>query len=66
DMGKRNVLVKSDREEAVNSVNNPLISKSTKDDPLICEIKKVLNSPQWKATLTWIPGPENGDADKLA
>ncbi|MCI34886.1 hypothetical protein A2U01_0056107, partial [Trifolium medium] len=51
EMGKRNVLVKSDREEAVNSVNNPLISKSTKDDPLICDIKKVLNSPQWKAKL---------------
>ncbi|XP_045831386.1 uncharacterized protein LOC123922733 isoform X1 [Trifolium pratense] len=67
-MGKRNVLVKSDREEAVKSVNNPVISKSTKDDPLICDIKKVLDSPHWKCKPELIPilRDENKVADKLA
>jgi ribonuclease HI len=60
--GMRKVTVKSDREEAIKSVK----SERRSNDARICEIRNLLNSPHWKATLTWIPGDDNKLADKLA
>jgi len=60
--GKKKVTVKSDRLEAVNSVKYGRGS----NDSRICEIRDLLNSRHWKASLTWIPGDGNKLADKLA
>lgn len=60
--GKRKILVKSDNEGVVYSVNCGRRS----NDPLVCGIRDLLKSPHWEATLTCIHGRSNAVADRLA
>ncbi|XP_004496386.1 uncharacterized protein [Cicer arietinum] len=60
--GKRKVTAKTDNEGIEISVN----SGRRSNDPLICRIREVLNSPHWQASLIWTPGDTNAVADKLA
>ena len=60
--GKKKVVVKSDNAGVVYSVN----CGGRSNDPLVCGIRDLLNSPHWEATLSRIPGEENKVADRLA
>jgi len=60
--GKKKVAVKSDNEGVVYSVN----CGGRSNDPLVCGIRDLLNSPHWEATLTCIRGRTNAIADRLA
>nr|AFK41923.1 unknown [Lotus japonicus] len=58
----KKVVVESDNRGIVNLVKNG----SRTINPLICQIRDLLSSGDWKAKLSWIPGNANGVADKLA
>ncbi|XP_045819474.1 uncharacterized protein LOC123912914 isoform X2 [Trifolium pratense] len=60
--GKKKVVVKTDNRGIENLVN----SGRRCNDPVICEIRDLLNSDEWDASLSWISGVENAVADRLA
>ncbi|CAJ2629758.1 unnamed protein product [Trifolium pratense] len=60
--GKKKVVVKTDNRGIENLVN----SGRRCNDSVICEIRDLLNSDEWEASLSWISGVENAVADRLA
>jgi ribonuclease HI len=60
--GKKKVVVKTDNEGIANLVN----SERRSNDPVICDIRDLLNSDQWEASLSSIKRGENEVADRLA